>query len=851
MSDAFETYVWNLEASYPLPDAPSEDSAGSVTFVLSGDVGDLAETTMTITLSAVDRALKAAWAIPLPTVPADRDTLRIDAVATRLGPDGAPTSDEPQTSSVNVWPRTLTLEAKTPDDQPRTGVRVQLTQPALGVHSDGTRPTWAVELMQAGDNTFNLQLPGSVAVAVNPDHQEVARQPAADNRRKTTLVVKQIITAAITSHAAPGGGQHIRQWVNLDNTPNGNNGEPNVGHLVRVELGARVGTPWTAGSEVHVRVEFTRGPRRTDGDPAVVEVGGWPFRYRNNNSDVVEFMVELNDQGHAVFDLELGIVGGDVAAVTVGGVRGRADATVSFENWRKIYYELLHPDFMQADLFNNGAMWDFPDHVKQSVNARFAPCNIELDQVWSGAFTAAQARAGTVQAARFLDGLNPGRQSLVLGENDLMGDGGNLAQNDPIAFPLATSAARTICIRLTDLVMARFRPQTSDDLVTNRTPTLALVNRNPGVHGLEREIEAPFLNALTHLDWNAVLPAWLPRLQCAQVPVDPTQEVDDPTVPKEMVFIDEGVGNSANRMVLNIVQRRGAFMAIFVDVELTGQQSNQIRDFVVTQMNGNPNGARRMRFTVTGKDADRRAAVIRDLDGWVGGLQHRHPAIDPATGQPRRSEMLDVQMTNPGWATWRDGYSLDVTLPNAAPADPGSWVGEISPQAAPIQLSATAVLHTSGGAKTLRRRMLIPLGYGNSVHKNATILCHEIGHALGMTIFPGRNEPPPLQPAELPTHIGNGGTYYAQGANAAVLTPAEKGDGRRLGHQGPHCASGPALGALDRDDFNTDPRGDCIMWGDVDGDPDRQFCAVCVRVLKARSLTNLVDDWTANRPGGL
>jgi hypothetical protein len=115
----------------------------------------------------------------------------------------------------------------------------------------------------------------------------------------------------------------------------------------------------------------------------------------------------------------------------------------------------------------------------------------------------------------------------------------------------------------------------------------------------------------------------------------------------------------------------------------------------------------------------------------------------------------------------------------------------------------------------------------------ALVLCHELGHAMGMTILEGHSNPSPGM--ETPKSVDEGGLYYSD--------KATEGKGKRNRGVGPHCAFGVSATDLTYAAFTQDKKlsGKCVMFDTTTG--ASSFCPQCQTLLRARNLSAIGLKW--------
>ncbi len=263
-----------------------------------------------------------------------------------------------------VLPRTARLDVTwDADDKPFSNFAFKVQQD--GCDETQVRSTFAKEgknaqgeTIPAGTAEFNLELvPGFRIVPDGP--YEITEHVQTTGRKRA---IKGDVKAR-ARFVSPEKGS-VQQWVNYDVEDLGQTG---LGHEVTIEVALEAdGTVSTSDlSEVHFRVTYGPEPgaaggieksKRDDPDhPTTVfpvgDAAKTTIEEKEPNKKY-EGKVEV-DNGVAYFKVALGLAGGDTCKVEISGTRkflsdegGAPDETLEFENWRRLYYELLVPDIL-------------------------------------------------------------------------------------------------------------------------------------------------------------------------------------------------------------------------------------------------------------------------------------------------------------------------------------------------------------------------------------------------------------------------------------------------------------------------------------------------------------------------
>ncbi|MCB9761302.1 MAG: hypothetical protein H6739_15780 [Alphaproteobacteria bacterium] len=824
----------------------------------------------TVTLVEETRGVwKASWTdLILPDVPTTAASLEFE-IKVRSGPLAPPPDTEenaPQVSgetkdvaldaggenitlaeTVVVWPRELVISSTSPDDQPRAGVDLRLIQknPENGqVELDDVYQTIGT------DATLRLGLGhGPFEVSVVGDCKPLQPlQPKAGNLRDLVAKVKYVITAKIiapvSTHSNPF--DPIRQYVNLESANAGTNteGQDGKGRQVEIVVGPKDANRADVGSEVFVEVDFIEYPQRDNLRPTVMGQG---FQ----STGEYRFTLQLDSQKEARFKVYFGVVGGHTCDVRVGGKSGERDADVSFENWRKLYYELVYPDFLNelADVQVNGAAKkDMKAEVKAKVTERLKGAYIEYELRESQSFTSTEATAGTVYPADYI-GRGGGGDVLILGDPDLAGTRASPKAfqfpNDPrtvniwMAHATYSSSAGKVAHIVKELTAAnaefkatsRYSAFFTHSMLDNTTPTVVLANST----------------------WKAQVRS-RPWVAGGDVTVTYTEQKDSNNPVNGVVRLDLTAGATAS--TLNITFAKAGLLFGKKSDTLNQTQREEIKTWVWNRLASITGGGKAITIAITGeythpKDPASQQRRRSRYDQTFAALQQicddyrkAHPGLDPATGNPREGTPDN---------TWTFTHTkldtIDVVMPSTNAADPGSFAGPAAANTCPVLVSLEVIDHYSLNGAAMAGKQILKNDPSFTDGARSSTVVHELGHLMGMTPFNVLLEPPSGMTPD--TGVDNGGLYYFQPLSENLTSPHRAGvNGFRKGHQGPHCASG--VGDKTPHDYSTIPGGDCIMWGSGGTQDSRSsFCATCMAFLQARVLDDIRAHWLNIRLNGV
>jgi hypothetical protein len=361
------------------------DSIEEVTFKFLKDGEQFEE--QTIPMSRGKRSgddMIVSHTVQAPAVPEDKDRYFLDYHYFYKVKSAASTESLQNfpSSRIQVFPRVAQL--KVTDENSKAFSGFQFTVEQNGERSE-VRKTFASattnakgESIPAGSAEFNLGLfPGFRIVPQAP--YEIVEEVVGSGRKRE-------IKGGVSFRAvfvAPVKGTH-RQFVNSDVE---NLGQSGNGHEVTVEVGI---DPEDLDSvrdkdaaEVHFRVTF--GPADTDAAPKSKRADtAHPTKALKVSASDTTATVEEKEAGKkyegkvtikgAKFKVALGKAGGDTCKIEISGSAKfltdtaiSPDSTLVLENWRRVHYELMVPDFMQDQVLD--AAGEGPSAARQFLPA--------------------------------------------------------------------------------------------------------------------------------------------------------------------------------------------------------------------------------------------------------------------------------------------------------------------------------------------------------------------------------------------------------------------------------------------------------------------------------------------------
>ncbi|MCB9761298.1 MAG: hypothetical protein H6739_15760 [Alphaproteobacteria bacterium] len=855
MEHQFEGMTWTLRARCK----GGEPAPKSVKIVLTGDTAGLSDTEKALALTPQEGSdeLVAEWTVILPVVDPMKPSHTLRANATLLDGEDKPLGTANELSAVTVWPRTITLSAVGPDGTTRPGARLLIKQ--VG------DPAGQAVALETGEDSVALGRPAAiVSITVLSPHKLAEADPNPEQvggkLRVQKFTVLREVRAVFGTPFLPAGGA-VRQWVNLGVDA----ANPDQGHGLTLKVGAEDPALADEGSEVFVKVVFDRKvPDRFDprSNCTVLICGGDGDDF---DDAVWSGTLKLDANKTASFGVDLGIVGGDTCTITIGGVDGRVDARLVFENWRKLYYELIAPDWMTGlDVAAPASATspDLPVAIKRKVDERLAQVFIVYEKKAAKVGGEGGFAAGTVFDAEYF---GPGApKALVLGPCDLA-----KGRTHPTTFDHEDDK-RTVNIWLAHEYLSpnavgrvspgQAPPPPTLDLLVGQTSAAGQPCAVRCLSPADRIVKTVFTGAGTDPSVDLQKSFWI-----AQPPKEEGRVQLEISIRWEQDHNPNGVGDGVylldvkevpQQLTLTFEKEARSVTSLGAPrvTQLTGEQQQEIQKWCLGRL-VDASKQKKKDITITlggqygvGNSASdqRKQARFQAVQSCADKVfqDHRtpHPGRNPDTGDPRRGALQegDLQHINAG--------EISVTLPTGSDTDPGRFVGQQSGTTCLVFVALAVRTHDRSNGAAVDGRQVLVLRPDDDAGAVAATVCHELGHLMGLAVFPDEIVEP--DGVSVTSDVDQRGDAYRHPRSGEAAGQ----HGLRNGHTGYHCASGlsPARKAqASYDGIPLAERGTCIMWGAGDGTDRRQsFCATCKTVLLARSLHDIKTHWLETAPPG-
>lgn len=815
--------------------------AGSVEFVVFHDTVEAARVQGAVAASESAPAGKSASAKYTPPKVADNKTsylLTYKAIA-----DG---EDYKSDDEIQVWPREGKLTSRNEDDsKPLKNFKFKVMQNGApfgaGLKTSNADPS--VETFKL-DKGFPFVLEG-----VAP--YEIVGDPEAQAGKLRELKSKGKVNfvAEFISPKRPADGQ-VRQWVNLDADP-AKKGADGLRHTVEVSVGVLgdrnpAGVPnaeliGAAGIFVFVNVKFS-GPgnkKSLRNSPKTDLVAGLNLVDRSVVKDGVDDgeweikgKVELAAaNGVGVFKLELGEAGGDSCVVRIGSTVACADADLSFTNWRKLWYEILAPDFMELEdhlLTDGRSLRDFAAgglaNLKTSGDATF----IEYEIFKSHSFTQVQASAacpGSVMKREFFQRAAGPAQVYLLTDYTY--------QTDPKPFD-GGKGRRSLLLKACDINLYNDGPATHAD----QDSTFDV-----------QQADADFAFPDGRMYWSPVS-AWgggggadsIKSIGWKARIADPGAFRGPPTCAFAVPLDDQTASDDGDAVFTldELTQHPSACRVLFKNPML-GNTATTLDSSAKGVIDGwlaplcsdaavRPHGFK-LQFRLTGKLGNaRRTSRVEAINSYLqtrvaaAPALYKHGGLKP-DGTPR-SGVLDWHAVVNMDRSHHQQISVD--LPSVNADDPGTLAGALSDVCCPIILNLKWEQQRAANGLASNGQILVKWGINCPKCITDTFL-HEAGHQFKVTET--GHGLPGIPAAKDTTANETVVAYQTNGTQGHYYTGH--------GHSGGHCAYGlsDADKALPSYGGRT---GTCTLYGEGPRDDGRRrrlsFCPQCQDILRATPL---------------
>jgi hypothetical protein len=799
--------------------------------------------------------------LPLPLVDDDKEKYVLTYTVTH----GKETKTD--LPSFTVWPKQGTLKVKDVKDPAKglKGFQFKLMQ--------GGKQQGEVKTVTKDDGTYKFDLQAGNGFSIDPVVPCKIAEAGWEKETGRNRVCKADFDFE-ADFLAPLKGA-VKQYVNLASDPTAATaGQNGAGSVLRLKVGVKGDSDKPAeaklfkpGMIVHVRVTF--GPPAGGGgiekslrvDPAAkteikneLDLSGMAAAGTPN---AFKAKVTLKPDGTGELKAYLGLAGGDVCKVEIAGsdrflkdTAVAADAVLTITNWRKLYYELMAPDFYaarelvsRADPVTKTNHLDFPTAALDKLKEIGDSCFIEYVFEAVHTFTAANAPIGAAaMSKRFLGMDNSADLAYVLTDYtmNVLPTGAAWAATKPGLSNYIKLCDQNYYWEATDSdgnVNAR-KSYASPAVTTkkHRIPMAAFNGYFIPISGLgsgagEFSVKvadpgAPGFKWKALVDMNfcktrveAIVPARTPGQDGKHRRVIKVKEANQ-NQETEIEFLQPKIGNITKDVTAPQKIALEKWLADRFAPAALKQHGNKI-SITIESESGNS------------RRDDRHNAVKAIIEARLNQLKASHSiSVHPGLTDAgvARSGTFTQACVNMGESTRKE---IVIDLPDAAPADPGTLVGAMSAAKCPVKIECFIEAHNNALGLCENANVLACFSKAAARVDVCTTL-HELGHSYGMTVFTNADLPPVgmARPKSI-TQAEPIARYKTVGNNKGNYYDAHD-------HSGSHCAYGLTDVEKTNASYQTSGVGAsarCIMFGS--GGRDRPFCPQCIDLIRGTNLKAL------------
>lgn len=856
-----------------------------VQFVVKIDDVEKTKVDGTISADANSRTGKAATAKYVPDEVAADKTHHVMTYHAVVDGEEYKTTDE-----IHIWPKKAKLTTlNEAGDKPLPGVRFWVLQnkEKYPKSDDPMMPQLPPYKTAGNPAVFEFPLKAGYAFALEAcEPFEFVADPEKNGTALRDLKVKAKLNfeAEFVTPKRPADG-NLKQWVNLpgDAVKKGTDG---LGNEIEVTVGvkgdrneatgAAVPNPLGgAGVFVFVKVKFSGpgGKKSKRNSPKTELVAGLNLSDRVAVKEAATDLqweytgkVELKEAGGVgKFKINVGYAGGDTCEIKIGSTATCGDATLTLTNWRKLWYEIMAPDFMdlaERDMPDGSKAWDFVPtgltNIKTSGDATF----IEYELFKGHKFTEAEAltaNPGSVMKREFFERTAGPAKVYILTDYSFTKYPKNFDKG---------KGTRATHVKGCDINLYNNGPggdgrdadKTLYDQCTAEEKDIDIWGTFRGIywHPVSAYGGGTGGDTIKDITWQADIADPSVYMQKPTVEFAPDEDTATGDTDKgktraitltEATLSGIGIVRYESPMIGNIPTTLDATRKAAIDSFLTP---------MLTIAKLRPKG-NVLKFKISAeKGNQRREDRIQAIKDYIttkvasdAPLVPVHPGLD------------DAGVARLGTLAWAGAIDIDnshhhkfrVKLPKSPGGTaehlkilPGDFVGALSATKCPvgvwIEFEPQHSANGMAGQGAQKGEMLLKWGINCPLCITDTFL-HELGHQYNMAVVatgtgdhqwhdadnpqaPGISTPKTVVETEVAPyiHVGTKGHAYS-GKN----------------HSGPHCAYGLTDDHKDEPNYHNVPSGTCTMFGSGPRDDSQRkrlrFCPQCQDLLRARDLRAL------------
>lgn len=740
-------------------------------------------------------------------------------------PPGKPAVTLNGKDTIRVWPKTVKVRFTSDDVDDIKGVKFVVSSTGKVSRTEKKTATDAGE--------WEGTLP-QAAWTLDVDPPWKKTDVTATGREREYKVTKKPFRAVFLSPDPDDKTKPIRQLINLAATTPWKKAEPS-GHTLEFKVASDKDEA-KAGDLVYIECQFGHESKRTTSKPVLLATGLDGAVTKSNSDKTCKGKIKLGADKTATFKVELGQAGGDTCTVKVGSTDACGDATLQFVNWRRVYYQLMAPDFMALEERDEAGakVKDFPAGAIAKLKSLGDSIFTEFVFHKSHTFALAAAPAGTALPRGFIGRATGPANVYILSDHTF--------KNYPKAFSTGadSKSPREVRIKLCDAnLFADAEPQQDVFTVVKTKQADLPTDAADGALWMPK-CSLDGTDTITEIKWKATL--------------DPNAHKHKPTFTLAAPVLTAGSKKADSRSIkikeltqnkeVTVVFAKSGMLSD-VSTDLSTSEKGKIDPFLNSLFNGptlRRNG-NKLQFQIEAETGNarrdlRKTNVESTLTARFNALAPEipfHPALDD--NGVARTGNLPLTAVNMGRSTQT---LIAVDLPDTAATDPGKWVGDPTTAGkSEIRVSCKFKPHREGlglAGRGAQKGEILVVFDKDHLEAMIEIVIHEVGHQMNMTVFSGAadSHAPGFTVSK---HVDE------DEANAAYKNNGDKGHVYRdHGHSGSHCAFGLSdanklLAAYDDASANAK----CIMFGsnDLANANRRSFCVQCQDYIKARDVSTI------------
>ena len=320
---------------------PSADTVTEAQFIFSVKKGTTTSEQAPVTAPVASAKATTSFG---PTAVDDANDFYEVSYKVKITPAGQSATTLDGEDTIKVWPKTIKVKLTSDNGEDHKNAKFRIMRDATKLAEPSTNDKGEWE----GNITY-----GSWTVEVAAPWEKKA-DTKATGRSREFKVAKQPAEAKFISPDPDNPAEKIKQFVNLDTPSTGWAKATPYGNQVVFKVGTK-NDLGTAGTIINIKCEFGRESARDTPKPALLADGLSEAPTEENSGKTWKGKIALGSDKTATFKVELGYAGGDTVKVKIGTTAACEDATLEFENWRRLWYENWMPKPSELSSYTNFA----------------------------------------------------------------------------------------------------------------------------------------------------------------------------------------------------------------------------------------------------------------------------------------------------------------------------------------------------------------------------------------------------------------------------------------------------------------------------------------------------------------